>query len=259
MTARATDLETRSGERPRSAARRLECLGSDLLAFALPQRCPGCGAPARPERLLCDGCLAQAQPLAIPLCARCLARGGEPAGCLAHPGHAVWAAWVYDERVALLVHALKYHERPRLARELSAALARALPRAMWTSGGAGAGAGTRFDLIAEVPLHETRRRERGYNQAGLLAESLADRIGVPRLAGAIERVRSTRPQARLGPAERRANLAGAFRVRRPEWLAGRNVLIVDDVLTTGATFEACFDALIGAGARPTGAALAWAQ
>lgn len=231
-------------------------LAADLEAFALPQRCPGCGTRAGAEHLLCAGCLAQALPLAMPLCARCLARGREPVGCLAHPGHEVWAAWVYDERVALLVHALKYHERPRLARELSAALARALPP---VSRGPGAGAGARFDLVVEVPLHGARYRERGYNQAALLAECLADRIGVPWLPGALERVRPTRPQARLGPAERRASLAGAFRVRCPEWLAGRKVLIVDDVLTTGATLEACFDALGQTGAHPTGVTLAWAQ
>jgi ComF family protein len=168
----------------------------------------------------------------------------------------VWAAWVYDERVALLVHALKYDDRPQLARELSLALARAL------GGGPAAGPGVglkRHDLIVEVPLHRARHRERGYNQAAVLAECLASRIGVPRLAGALERVRPTPPQARLGPAARRANLADAFRVRHPERLAGRNVLIVDDVLTTGATLEACFDALGRAGARPTGVALAWAQ
>ena len=231
-------------------------LAADLEAFALPQRCPSCGAPARAEQLLCAGCLALAQPLAVPLCARCLVRGREPVGCLAHPGQAVWAAWVYDERVALLVHALKYRERPRLARELGAALARALPPGPQVTGG---GATARFDLVVEVPLHEARLRERGYNQAALLAEALADRIRVPRLAGALARVRPTPPQARLGPAERRANLAGAFRVRRPQWLEGRNVLIVDDVLTTGATLEACFEALSQAGAHPTGVTLAWAQ
>ncbi len=223
---------------------------ADLEALALPQRCPGCGAGADADRLLCAQCLAQLPPLAVPLCARCLARGREPVGCNAHPGHAVWVAWVYDERVALLVHALKYHERPRLARGLAEALARALPP---RPGGA------RFDLVVEVPLHPARVRERGYNQAGLLAEALADRIGVPRLERILERVRPTRPQARLGPAERRANLTGAFRVRRPEWLEGRNVLIVDDVLTTGATLEACFEAVSAAGAHPTGVALAWAQ
>ncbi len=163
----------------------------------------------------------------------------------------MWAAWVYDERVALLVHALKYRDRPHLAPDLSAALAGAL--------GAAGAEGRRLDLVVEVPLHEARRRERGYNQAAVLADELSVHLGVPRLAGALERVRPTRPQARLGAAERRAQLSGAFRVRRPEWLKGRNVLIVDDVLTTGTTLEACFDALIDAGAHPTGVTLAWAQ
>jgi ComF family protein len=134
-------------------------------------------------------------------------------------------------------------------------------RAAGAGGAAGvAGAeGRRPDLILEVPLHEARRRERGYNQAGVLADELSVRIGVPRLAEALERVRPTRPQARLGAAERRAQLAGAFRARRPETLEGRNVLIVDDVLTTGATLEACFEVLLDAGAHPTGVTLAWAQ
>lgn len=228
-------------------------LAAGLEAFALPQRCPSCGAPASAAALLCERCLDLLPPLAVPLCARCLARGREPAGCLAHPGHAVWAAWVYDERVALLVHALKYQGRPGLAPALAAALERALPA------GSRAGGAARFDLVTEVPLHEARRRERGYNQAAVLAEGLADRLGVPRLPGALERVRHTPPQARLGPAERRANLAGAIRVRQPARLAGRSVLVVDDVLTTGATLEGCLDALIGAGARPTGVTLAWAQ
>ncbi|HEY6865910.1 MAG TPA: ComF family protein [Candidatus Eisenbacteria bacterium] len=240
-----------------AAARRAGSIAADLAAgieaFALPQRCPSCGAPARPSQLLCEGCLALLPPLAIPLCARCLARGREPAGCLAHPGHAVWAAWVYDERVALLVHALKYQGRPGLAPALAVALERALPA------GSRAGGAARHDFVTEVPLHEARRRERGYNQAAVLAESLADRLGVPRLPRVLERVRHTPPQARLGPAERRANLAGAFRVRQPARLAGRRVLVVDDVLTTGATLEGCLDALIGAGAEPAGVTLAWAQ
>lgn len=217
-----------------------------LLAFALPQRCPGCGSHADPRQLLCDACRAGIPRLDTALCARCLAAGREGAGCLAHPGFAVHPPWIYDPRAACVVHALKYGERTGLAPVLAVEMARALPP------------GYRPDLVLDVPLHRTRRRERGYNQAALLADALAEAIAAPRLASAIERVRATRAQARLGPAERRRNMAGAFRVTCPAALAGRSVLIVDDVLTTGATLEAALAALATAGADGRGIALAWA-
>jgi len=220
---------------------------ADLAAFVLPQRCPGCGVPAPAARLLCEACRAAIPRVSFALCAHCLARGADPAGCRAHPGRQVWPAWLYDERAACVVHALKYGGRRGLAPGLAAELARVVPGA------------PRHDLVMAVPLHSARRRERGYNQAGLLAESLAGAIGVPGLAGAIERARDTRPQARLDPRARRANVAGAFRVTRPGWLEGRNILLVDDVVTTGATFDACLTALERAGARAMGIALAWAQ
>lgn len=222
-------------------------LAADLTAFALPQRCPGCGVPADPARLLCDPCRAGIPRLECALCVRCLVAGGDGVGCLAHPGSVARAAWVYDERAALIVQALKYGERPGLAGVLGAEMARALPP------------GLRPDLVVEVPLHRTRQRERGYNQAAILADALADAIAAPRLAGMLTRVRATRAQARLGPAERRRNLADAFRVERPAALEGRSVLLVDDVLTTGATLEAALDTLAAAGARATALTLAWAS
>jgi ComF family protein len=218
----------------------------DLTAFLLPQRCPGCGCEADPARLLCAHCAAAIPRLESALCVRCLAAGREPSGCLRHPGFASYARWIYDDRAARVIHALKYGERTALARALGPEMARALPP------------GTRPDLVVEVPLHRTRRRERGYNQAALLAEALAEAIGAPRLPEALMRVRATRAQARLGPAERRRNMAGAFRVNRPEALAGRSVLIVDDVLTTGATLESALGSLAAAGADGRGIVLAWA-
>jgi ComF family protein len=222
-------------------------MAGDLLAFALPQRCPVCGAAAAPERLLCAGCLARIPRFSTVLCVRCLAAGRVAVDCAGHPGFAARAAWIYDESAALVVHALKYGERPGLGEPLGAEMARTLPQ------------GYRPDLVLEVPLHRARRRERGYNQAAVLADAVAEALAAPRLPGALTRVRPTRPQARLGPAERRANLAGAFRVERPGSLAGRSVLIVDDVLTTGATLEACLGPLRRAGAEATAIALAWAQ
>ena len=217
------------------------------LELALPQLCPGCGARAEAARLLCAACDRLIPRLSAPLCARCLARGADPSGCRGHPGRRVWAAWVYDERAALVVHALKYGERPGLARTLGAELARVAPP------------GLQPDLVLEVPLHPVRRRERGYNQAALLADALSERNATPRLERVLERVRPTRPQAQLAPEERRRNVAGAFRVRRPDWLKGRNVLIVDDVMTTGATLDACLEVVERAGARAAGVTLAWAQ
>jgi ComF family protein len=232
---------------PGALVRAIAGRAGDLEAFALPQRCPGCGAVAEPARSLCDACWVRIPPISFALCASCLVRGREPVGCLRHPHAQVWPALVYDERAALLVHALKYGGRPGLAGALAERLARALPAALAP------------DLVTGVPLHAARRRERGYNQAWLLAERLAAHLGVPALEHVLERVRPTAAQARLDPPGRRGNVAGAFRVAESPRYRGRRVLVVDDVLTTGATLEACLDALAVAGARPVGATLAWAQ
>lgn len=214
----------------------------------LPQRCPGCAAPADPRRLLCDACAARVPRLRVPLCARCLAADREPAGCRRHSGFAVFAPWLFDERAAAVVHALKYADRPGLAAALGPELAAALPAA-WR----------RPDLVLEVPLHPARLRERGYNQSAALADALAEAVAGPRLPGALRRLRATPPQARLGRAARRANLAGAFAAVRPAALRGRRILLVDDVVTTGATLDAALAALHDAGARAAGVTLAWAQ
>ncbi len=221
---------------------------ADVTAFALPQRCPGCGDAAKPSRLLCAACLTRIPRLSTPLCARCMAAGHDPAPCARHTGYGVFAAWLYDDRAAALVQAFKYAERPALASALGDSLAAAVPRA-WL----------RPDLVLEVPLHPARERERGYNQAALLADALADTLAVPRWPGALLRTRATSPQARLGGEARRRNLAGAFAARHPERLAGRRILLVDDVLTTGATLEACLDVLADSGAIAAGVTLAWAQ
>ena len=231
---------------PHEAGGALRRLGGAVVEYLLPQRCPGCGVPADAQRLLCEACRERIPRVSFALCARCLAAGCEPVGCTRHAGFGVWPAWLYDERAAALVQALKFGGRTALARELARELARALPPAP-------------YDLVAALPLHPLRRRERGYDQAALLAEALGAARGVPRMAGALIRARATRPQTGLDAAGRRRNLRGAFRAAAPAELRGRRVLLVDDVITTGATFEAALAALADAGAHATGVALAWSQ
>jgi ComF family protein len=108
-----------------------------------------------------------------------------------------------------------------------------------------------FTFVVPVPLSAARLRERGFNQAELLARAVAGRRGLPLLGDVLHRGRHTRRQARLSPRERRVNVAGAFHVpgRQALRVSGAHVLLVDDVLTTAATVQDCTRALCAAGAR----------
>jgi ComF family protein len=241
----AMSMVTALTRRTLAVARR--ALG-DLERFVAPQACPACGAPCGRAAVLCAACEARIPRLDRVLCVRCLVQEREPDGCARHArAFRAAAAWIYDERAALVVQALKFGARPALAGRLGGVVARALPR------------GYRADMVIEVPLHAARRRERGYDQAALLAHAVARALDAPAPPGLLVRTRATAEQSRLSAARRRHNLAGAFVVPRPGAVRGRRVLVVDDVLTTGATLEAALAALHAAGAEPHGAALAWAS
>ena len=150
--------------------------------------------------------------------------------------------WVHRGTGQSIVHALKYGRWHATAPEI----AERIGRLAWPA-----------DVLEEraavvpVPLAEERRRERGFNQSERLAAALAARWALPLWTDALERARATRTQTRLTPAERLANVSGAFRVRdsaRPR-LANQHVVLVDDVVTTAATLNACAAALVAGGAR----------
>jgi len=140
---------------------------------------------------------------------------------------------------------LKFHGRGNLGHRLGALLERvwkALPE-------------PDSDIVVPVPLHPSRRRERGFNQAELLAEGLVRRLrkeerfhGLRLITGSLRRIRATVPQVGLSVAARRENVSGVFSVARPEDVRNRTVVVVDDVMTTGVTLSACAAALKRAGA-----------
>ncbi|MFI5230949.1 MAG: ComF family protein [Gemmatimonadales bacterium] len=220
--------------------------------FFLPRICVACERPAdaRENGLVCALCRSRLALLAAPLCVRC----GHPTGgrrcmfCEAFPPfvRAIRSVcWVPHEVGSAVVHSLKYHGWTGTARDMAAQMARV---------------GWPPDVVAEraalvpVPLAATRERERGFNQAALLCDALSTHWGIPVWRDAITRTRATQSQTRLTPGERSANVHGAFAVPdRPcdvrDRLRGLHLVLVDDVLTTGATLNACATALFDAGAR----------
>ena len=146
----------------------------------------------------------------------------------------VFCYGAYEGTLRKLIHLFKYSGMRRLDQPLAALLLDALPR------------GRQFDAVTAVPLHWRRRWMRGFNQSELLANVIARRRAIPMLR-VLRRRASTRAQAGLSNAQRRENVAGAFRARRR--VPGMRILLVDDVMTTGATAGACARALKKAGAR----------
>lgn len=238
-------------------------LGSLLLDLFLPASCLACGAlePSASRDLgLCSRCLCRVLPLPEPQCPRCaqpLPGTEVPEGFLcsdcrhrAPPYERLIVGWAYQPPIDKVILGLKFGGLRYLGARLAAGLA---PLATKLDPPA--------DFIVPVPLHWRRRLLRGYNQSSEIAEPLAKRLELP-LVNALRRQRATRPQMLLALEDRKQNLRRAFLPRtgiaRPttDRIEGRNVLLVDDVVTSGATLASAAECLRRAGARTVYAAAA---
>jgi ComF family protein len=226
------------------AAGRLAGLARDL---ALPTLCVACRSPVAGEGL-CPVCWSRLSFIAPPYCPRL----GIP--FVVDPGpdqlsmeaiaappayHRARAAVRYDDAAKPLVHGLKYQDRTDLAPVMAGWMARAGRELLADA-----------DLLVPVPLHWRRSFSRRFNQSGALAAAIGRASAVPMAPLALARVRPTRQQVGLSRSERASNVQGAFRVpdRQRATVAGRRLVLVDDVLTSGATVDACARALLRAGA-----------
>lgn len=214
-----------------------------------PPRCFACNALTAEQGSLCGDCWHDVDFIAAPLCRRCgvpfahdVGEMGECMPCLqAPPPYATArAVFRYEGGSRRLVTGYKYYDRthatPMFARWMARAGAEQLAQA---------------DVIVPVPLHRWRLLQRRYNQSALLASAVAKAAQLPCLPDALRRTRHTAQQAGLTREQRQDNVRAAFAVApaKKTLLSGKSVLLIDDVLTTGATLNACTDALMDAGAK----------
>ena len=226
------------------------------VSLLYPATCAICRKQVRPGEYLCDRCEAKIVRIAPPFCETC----SEPfdgsiniaftcANCAHRTIHFDAAVAAYRGRgiVRDVIHQFKYNRQVHLRHLVGKWLRAALDDGRLRS--------QQFDVIVPVPLHPARQRERGFNQASLLAESLSAQISI-RCRPLLKRIRYTTTQTALDRSERMENLHNAFRLRKNANVRGLRVLLIDDVLTTGSTLSECARVLKRAGAISVHAATA---
>ena len=217
--------------------RALEAVGRFVLDLLFPLRCLGCGEEGE---IICEMCRRRLLRISPPFCPKCgkpLLREGICGECYRERAFdGMRSALFFAGLIREAVHQFKYQGIKALADPLGDMLTECFLRYAIPA-----------DVVVPVPLHPKKLRERGYNQAGLLGRRMARNLGLPFDDRTLIKARETPPQVGLSREERLRNVKGAFACRDGA-LAGRRVVLVDDVITTGATAESCAEALRRGGA-----------
>jgi ComF family protein len=223
--------------------------------YALPPRCPGCGAIVAADHSFCLACWSGMEFLGDPCCARCglpfehdMGDDAQCAACLATPPpfDSARAVLAYGDVARTVALRLKYGRRTGLARLIAAQIVRHVPRDVGSP------------IIVPVPLHRWRLWGRGFNQAALIGDQLGRLTGLPVDRHSLRRARRTQPLRGMHPGERAKAVRGAFALAPGHGLKGRAILLIDDVHTSGATAGACARALRKGGAASVHL-LCWAR
>jgi ComF family protein len=227
-------------------------LKDDILDFVYPQSCPICQKPlAREEKETCRDCWESLVRLPAPFCPYCkrffedsIAIRNHPCPYLSKPEErkiiAVRSLGSFDDYYQRLIHRFKYDKKIPLGKHLAQSLGEVMAKE------------NEFrdcDLVIPVPLHPVRHRERGFNQSEILTEGISKITGIPMGKNILRRRKNTKDQTYLNAQQRAENVKDAFTINRLEKIDGRRVILVDDVITTGATLNECADVLLQTGAK----------
>jgi ComF family protein len=221
-----------------------------LLDVILPPICHICHSfiPDAGRLHICPSCQDHLPLVSSPLCSLCgipfagTGNNHRCGACLTHPPHfdAARAGFLYEGAIRDLIHSFKYNQRTQLRYPLALLAMEGVNRVVTDH---------KPHLIVPVPLHRSRLRQRGFNQAVLLGRVISQQLSLPMLPDAMIRTRRTEPQIELSATERRMNVKGAFTVGRTDSVAGMRILLLDDVMTTGSTMDECARELKKAGAE----------
>ena len=214
---------------------------SGLLDLVYPTYCLVCEQES--EDYLCAKCIESIDTISPPVCRKCGIPTEEYMCFECRERNYVFtmarSAAIYDGSLRNAIHLFKYSRRIVLADPLAQLMIRCLPDTRLVG---------KFDIVVPIPIHPSRMRERGFNQAEELARRLCEAINIPMNTQVLYKLKKTRHQANLPEDERLINLQGSFAVRNADMIRGRRVLIVDDVMTTGSTLNEAAQVLLSAGA-----------